>query len=54
MTGKWIIKHRFHLCLDQAILRVGIVMAIAFLNFQIHVFDRYFSNIHPAHDVRIW
>jgi hypothetical protein len=48
MTGKWIIKHRFHTPLDQAILSVGIVIAIAFPNFQIQIFDRYFSNIHPA------
>lgn len=53
MTGKWIIEHRFHIRSDQAILPVGIVMAIAFLIFQFHSFNRYFSNIHP-HNVRIW
>jgi hypothetical protein len=48
MTCKWIIEHRFHIRSKQAILPVGIVMAVAFLNFQLHSFDRNFSNIHPA------
>jgi hypothetical protein len=53
MTCKWIIEHRFHIRSDQAILPVGIVMAVAFLNFQYTV-SIDISQIFIPHDVRIW